>query len=111
MPNMSAPTSIIGLQTYQPDPEDLCSLCGGNFGKASMIECKNKIHVCLECVGILSEIKKEREMKKRNETVLAIKNVLIASVKIDYGDDPRYSDALFIYDQICAGKIPGLKLE
>ncbi|EAB5377024.1 hypothetical protein GKU98_06750 [Salmonella enterica] len=108
---MSAPTSIIGFQAYQPDPQDLCSLCGGNCGKESMIECKNKIHVCLECVGLLSEIKKEREMKKRNETVLAIKNVLIASVKVDYGDDQRHSDALFIYDQICAGKIPGLKLE
>lgn len=101
----------IGFQTYQPDPQDLCSLCGGNFGKVSMIECKNKIHVCLECVDILSELKKERVMKKRNETVLAIKKVLIASAKVDYGDDPRHSDALFIYDQINAGKIPGLKLE
>ncbi|EPC2507096.1 TPA: hypothetical protein ACHXKF_005281, partial [Escherichia coli] len=38
------------LQKYQPDPEDLCSLCGGNHGKAAMIECKDKIHICLNCV-------------------------------------------------------------
>ncbi len=41
------------LQKYQPDPEDLCSLCGGNHGKAAMIECKDKIHICLNCVDVL----------------------------------------------------------
>ncbi len=45
------------LQKYQPDPEDLCSLCGGNHGKAAMIECKDKIHICLNCVDVLVDIK------------------------------------------------------
>lgn len=30
------------LQKYQPDPEDLCSLCGGNHGKAAMINVRTK---------------------------------------------------------------------
>ncbi|SQZ78186.1 putative phosphatidate cytidylyltransferase [Escherichia coli] len=41
------------LQKYQLDPEDLCSLCGVNHGKAAMIECKDKIHICLNCVDVL----------------------------------------------------------
>ncbi|EFA6416522.1 hypothetical protein CIW06_003846 [Escherichia coli] len=60
------------LQKYQPDPEDLCSLCGGNHGKAAMIECKDKIHICLNCVDVLVDIKNEREDKKRSEAVRAL---------------------------------------
>ena len=60
------------LQKYQPDPEDLCSLCGGNHGKAAMIGCKDKIHICLNCVDVLVDIKNEREDKKRSEAVRAL---------------------------------------
>lgn len=37
MPSLTFSSRCIGFQDYQPDQEDLCSLCGGNFGKAAMI--------------------------------------------------------------------------
>lgn len=61
MPNMTM--NIIGFQEYQPDPDDLCSLCGGNYGKIAMIGGKGGIHICLGCVDVLVDVKKERESK------------------------------------------------
>lgn len=103
MPNMTSNT--IGFATYQPDPEDLCSLCGGNFGKAAMVDCKDKIHICMECVDILGVIKKERDNKKRDEAVKAM---------VQHKDDPvpdteNYYHA--IYDAIAAGKIPHIRID
>lgn len=94
--------STIGFQTYQPDPEDLCSLCGGNRGKESMIGCKDKIHVCMECVDLLTEIKQEKTARKRDEAVGAMLNAQ------SYGGQDIYYD---IYDAIAAGKIPGIRIE
>lgn len=94
--------STIGFQTYQPDPEDLCSLCGGNRGKNSMIGCKDKIHVCMECVDLLVEIKKEKAGRKRDAAVGAMLNAQ------SYGGQDIYCD---IYDAIAAGKIPGIRIE
>ncbi|HBL4899308.1 TPA: hypothetical protein LR157_003364 [Escherichia coli] len=91
----------ITLQKYQPDPEDLCSLCGGNHGKAAMIECKDKIHICLNCVDVLVDIKNEREDKKRSEAVRAL----------DSWMRDGYSAAQ-IYDlAISKGEIPGVRIE
>ncbi|EFN9862681.1 hypothetical protein D3G78_07435 [Escherichia coli] len=89
------------LQKYQPDPEDLCSLCGGNHGKAAMIGCKDKIHICLNCVDVLVDIKNEREDKKRSEAVRAL----------DSWMRDGYSAAQ-IYDlAISKGEIPGVRIE
>lgn len=89
------------LQKYQPDPEDLCSLCGGNHGKAAMIECKDKIHICLNCVDVLVDIKNEREDKKRSEAIRAL----------DSWMRDGYSAAQ-IYDlAISKGEIPGVRIE
>lgn len=43
----------------------------------------------------------------RDKAVDKIKELLM----YDYGDDPRVNDAIFIYDAIAAGKIPGVKLD
>lgn len=45
--------------------------------------------------------------RKRDAAVEKIKELLM----FDYGDDPRINDAIFIYDAIAAGKIPGVKLD
>lgn len=96
--------NTIGFATYQPDPEDLCSLCGGNFGKAAMIECKDKIHICMECVGLLGVIKKERDDKKRNDAISQISNAIIGDVP-DTGMATASMYAERVYDAIKSGKI------
>lgn len=106
MPSLTFSSKYIGFQDYQPDPEDLCSLCGGNFGKAAMIEGKDKIHICMDCVDLLGVIKKERDDKKRDEAIESIKAMLM----YDYGDDPRLNDAVILYDAIAAGKIPHIHI-
>lgn len=95
----------IGFATYQPDQEDLCSLCGGNFGKVSMIECKDKIHICMECVDLLGAIKKERDNKKRDETETALRTCLAGT---GAGITPLAANC--IYEAIAAGKIPHIRI-
>ncbi|EFI0579890.1 hypothetical protein ACF1PH_004874 [Escherichia coli] len=91
------------LQKYQPDPEDLCSLCGVNHGKAAMIECKgkDKIHICLNCVDVLVDIKNEREDKKRSEAVRALDSWM----RDGYSAEQIYDLA------ISKGEIPGVRIE
>lgn len=90
--------NTIGFATYQPVPEDLCSLCDGNFGKAAMVECKDKIHICMECVDLLGVIKKERDDKKRGEAVFSIAELCRESASNGHS-------AELIYDAIKSGKI------
>lgn len=76
-------------------------LCGGNHGKAAMIECNDKIHICLNCVDVLVDIKNEREDKKRSEAIRAL----------DSWMRDGYSAAQ-IYDlAISKGEIPGVRIE
>ena len=104
MPSLTFSSKYIGFQDYQPDPEDLCSLCGGNLGKAAMVECKDKIHICMECVDLLGVIKKERDDKKRDEAVEAM---------IKHKDDIIQPGTYYhaIYDAIAAGKIPHIRID
>lgn len=104
MPNMTMNT--IGFQEYQPDPDDLCSLCGGNYGKVSMIEGKGGIHICLGCVEVLVDVKKERESKKRDEVETTLRTCLAGT---GAGITPLAAKS--IYDAIAAGKIPHIRIE
>lgn len=97
--------STIGFQNYQPYPEDLCSLCGGNRGKDSMIGCKDKIHVCMECVGLLAEIKQEKESRKRDDAIQQLSHSLRANGSVTEEQLNR------LYTDIAAGKIPGIRIE
>ncbi|NCB59980.1 MAG: hypothetical protein EOM46_21420 [Gammaproteobacteria bacterium] len=103
MPSMTLNT--IGFETYQPDPEDICSLCGGNFGKEAMVEGKDKIHICMDCVDLLGVMKKERDDKKRDEATHAM-----ASAPKPCGHD-IHGICCEIYDAIAAGKIPHIRID
>lgn len=96
MQSLTFSSKYIGFQDYQPDPEDLCSLCGGNFGKAAMIEGKDKIHICMECIDLLGVMKKEREDKKRDVAVAVMNELWTPNSKM-------HCEA--IYDAIKSGKI------
>lgn len=74
---------------------------GWNSCRAAMIECKDKIHICLNCVDVLVDIKNEREDKKRSEAIRAL----------DSWMRDGYSAAQ-IYDlAISKGEIPGVRIE
>ncbi|MGI1269587.1 hypothetical protein [Enterobacter kobei] len=107
MPSLTFSSKYIGFQDYQPDPEDLCSLCGGNFGKAAMIEGKDKIHICMDCVDLLGVMKKERDGKKRDEAVTALHDEYFSHAPIDKVRDVLYA----LYDAIAAGKIPHIRID
>lgn len=104
MPNMTM--NIIGLQEYQPDPDDLCSLCGGNYGKIAMIEGKGGIHICLGCVDVLIDVKKERESKKRDEVETALRTCLAGT-----GAGITPLAAKCIYDSIFNKEIPHIRID
>lgn len=108
MPVMT-PELKLGFQIYQPDPDDLCNLCGGNFGKSAMIECKDKIHICMDCVGILSDIKRERDDKKRGDAEKAIAASLFNDGDMDTGESLRL--ATFVYGAILRNEIPGVRID
>lgn len=103
--------SLEKFATYQPDPEDLCSLCGGNFGKAAMIEGKDKIHICMECVDLLVVIKKERDDKKRDEAGLALYHAINWNAEGGLVSPSRMEDYKKAYDAIAAGKIPHIRID
>lgn len=98
--------ATLSFQQYQPHAEDLCSLCGANFGRSAMIEIRNNIHFCLRCVEVLAEIKNERETKKRDEVETAFRTCLAGT---GAGITPLAAKCL--YDAIAAGKIPGIRIE
>ncbi|WP_394146589.1 hypothetical protein [Enterobacter ludwigii] len=109
MPSLTFGSNYIGFQDYQPDPEDLCSLCGGNFGKAAMVECKDKIHICMECVDLLGVIKRERDDKKRDETAKGLIEYLDKETDID--NVFSIKDVIGFFDAIAAGKIPHIHID
>ncbi|AWX01108.1 hypothetical protein ABQ297_21495 [Enterobacter hormaechei] len=109
MPGLTFSSKYIGFQDYQPDPEDLCSLCGGNFGKAAMIEGKDKIHICMECIDLLGVMKKERDDKKRNEAAKGLIDYLDKETDID--NVFSINDVISFYDAIAAGKIPHIRID
>jgi hypothetical protein len=104
MPSMTMTT--IGFQEYQPDPEDLCSLCGGNVGREKMIEGKDKIHICFGCVAVLVEIKNDREAKRREEIESALRTCLAGT---GAGITPLAAKG--IYDSILKNEIPHIHID
>lgn len=110
MPSLTFSSKYIGFQDYQPDPEDLCSLCGGNFGKAAMVECKDKIHICMECVDLLGVIKKERGDKKISEAAAVIQNVFDAYTE-DVGNDELSRFGERIVQKIILGMVPHIRID
>lgn len=108
MPTMEH--SPLSFQEYQPHPEDLCSLCNTNVGKEAMIGAKNNIHVCLECVDILADIKHEREQKKREQAIQSLRDAICGEVP-DTGMATAELYASRAYEAISAGRIAGIYIK
>lgn len=110
MASLTFSSNYIGFEDYQPDPEDLCSLCGGNFGKTAMIEGNDKIHICMDCVDLLGVIKKERDNKKISEAAAVIQNVFDTYTE-DVGNDELAKFGERIVQKIILGMVPNVRFE
>lgn len=63
----------------EPEPKNICTLCKDVFDKQHLIECPEKINVCINCANILKEIAAEREtaiQEKAIEEMLAVEKKL-----------------------------------
>lgn len=98
--------SPLSFQQFQPDPKDLCTFCGGNFGDTAMVSCKDGMHICMECIDLLIDIKKERQDKKRHELAKAL-HIASGAAPVEHGIGPLY---LELADKIIAGEIAHLKI-
>lgn len=107
---MAVDMPTLSFQEFKPDPKDLCTLCGGNYGDTAMVSCKDGMHVCMDCIGILSDIKSEREKKKRNETVEALLTTYFNAPPYDEPGEADRDGMYEVYSAIAAGKIPHLKI-
>ncbi len=104
---MAVDMPTLSFNEFKPDPKDLCTLCGGNYGDTAMVSCKDGMHVCMGCISILSDIKKEREVKKRDELAKAL-HIAAGAHPIELcGVGPLY---LELADKIIAGEVPHLKI-
>jgi ATP-dependent Clp protease ATP-binding subunit ClpX len=73
----------------EPDPETVCSFCHQQKDKAEIIA-GPKVHICLDCASLCTEIAAEREKEKREA---AVKEML----KIEQSMPESYQAADLMY--------------
>ncbi|MBS0856711.1 MULTISPECIES: hypothetical protein [unclassified Tatumella] len=98
-------SSCFVFSEYQPDPEDICTLCGANAGRDRLVTARNNLLICEDCIDVLSAIKVDR-ISKRNQ--MAISELLGIEGKMPDTYSP-YEFVSAIVENIRAGKIPSLK--
>lgn len=61
---------VMQFVTPEPDPKDVCNLCGGHVGKDNLIQ-GQAANICFDCSDLAKEIadekRKERKDKELNE--------------------------------------------
>ncbi|QIF66725.1 MULTISPECIES: hypothetical protein [Providencia] len=58
----------------EPDPKNICNLCGGNVGKDNLIQ-GQAANICFDCSDLAKEIadkERERLSKKEIERIVAV---------------------------------------
>ena len=78
MPSLSLSnqwSSLSKFTEYQPHKEDLCTLCGANVGQDNMVECKDEIRICPDCIDLLMQIKTEKRQKKDEAAIEELMNL------------------------------------
>ncbi|HEK0565202.1 TPA: hypothetical protein SMU09_000784 [Proteus mirabilis] len=79
----------------EPDPKNVCNLCGGNVGKDNLIQ-GQAVNICFDCSDLAKEIAdKERERLSKRE----IKRIaaIISDDEIDMGMAKAYPYAERLY--------------
>lgn len=86
---------IMKFVVPEPDPKDVCNLCGGNVGKDNLIQ-GQAANICFDCSDLAKEIAdKERERLSKRE----IKRIaaIISDDEIDMGMVKTYPYAERLY--------------
>lgn len=67
-------SQIMKFTLPEPDPKDVCNLCGGNVGKDNLIQ-GQAANICFDCSDLAKEIadkERERLSKKEIERIAAV---------------------------------------
>ncbi|EOG9640795.1 hypothetical protein ACLMNF_002719 [Proteus mirabilis] len=86
---------IMKFVVPEPDPKDVCNLCGGNVGKDNLIQ-GQAANICFDCSDLAKEIADEKRKyiaKKEIERIAAI----ISDDEIDMGMAKAYPYAERLY--------------
>ncbi|MEX9900739.1 hypothetical protein AB7W64_16665 [Proteus mirabilis] len=65
---------IMKFVVPEPDPKNVCNLCGGNVGKENLIQ-GQAANICFDCSDLAKEIadkERERLSKKEIERIAAV---------------------------------------
>lgn len=59
----------------EPDPKDVCNLCGGNVGKNNLIH-GQAANICFDCADLAKVIADENRKKKEDEALNELDGIL-----------------------------------
>ncbi|MBT0403655.1 hypothetical protein [Morganella morganii] len=61
--------------TPEPDPKDICNLCGGYIGKDNLIQ-GQAANICFDCSDLAKVIADENRKKKEDEALNELDGIL-----------------------------------
>lgn len=70
----------------EPDPKDVCNLCGENVGKDNLIQC-HTANICFECSDLVKEMADEKRKEIKEKEIKEIARLIEGyAVKTDSED-------------------------
>ncbi|MGJ7345655.1 hypothetical protein [Morganella morganii] len=89
---------IMQFVTPEPDPKDICNLCGGHVGKDNLIKGK-EANICFDCSDIAKELADKERARLSKKEIERIAAVISAGDKglIDTGMATAYMYADRLY--------------
>ncbi|ORM55929.1 hypothetical protein HA41_00415 [Pantoea conspicua] len=70
--SMAIQVPKFGFQEYVPDKKDLCSLCGSNVGEHLLVQCKDDILICPDCIDLLAFLRRQKQAERDENTIQAM---------------------------------------
>lgn len=79
-------SQIMKFTLPEPDPKDVCNLCGGNVGKDNLIQGK-AANICFDCSDLAKEMadEKRKEIAEKEIQQMA-KDLSLANINTEKGN-------------------------
>lgn len=77
---------VMKFVTPEPDPKDICNLCGGYVGKDNLIQ-GQAANICFDCVDLVKQLadEKRKEIAEKEIQQMA-KDLSLANITTDKGN-------------------------
>lgn len=77
---------VMQFVTPEPDPKDICNLCGGNVGKNNLIQ-GQAANICFDCSDLAKQLadEKRKEIAEKEIQQMA-KDLSLANITTDKGN-------------------------